>query len=88
MQRKIQKIIGIWLSLLSIFMVYKGATIYSITSGEVQGSEFGILITLANQFSLIMLWLATFALWTVAPSIISSSEKGRGEINQTPSLND
>lgn len=53
------------LGLLSVFMIYDRLLVYSRTSGYVQGSEFGMLITLANQLSLVMLWLALFALRTM-----------------------
>jgi hypothetical protein len=43
-------------------MVFEGFTVFVNTSGLVQGSEFGMLITLAHQLSLVMVWLALFAL--------------------------
>jgi len=47
---------------LCAYMVFNGLLIFLGTTGQVQGSEFGMLITLANQLSIIMLWLALVAL--------------------------
>lgn len=49
------------LGLLSAYMFYNGIIIFINTSGVVRGSEFGMLITLVNQISLVMMWLALFA---------------------------
>ena len=68
MIKKIKSVIAIALALLSAYMVLNGLTIFVNTSGVVQGSEFGMLITLANQISLLMLWLSLFALWRLVPS--------------------
>lgn len=66
--KKIKYVIAGALALLSAYMVLNGVTIFVNTTGVVQGSEFGMLITLANQISLLMLWLALFAFWRLAPS--------------------
>lgn len=63
----IKRFIGLTLGILSAYMVLNGFTIFQNTSGVVQGSEFGMLITLANQMSLTMIWLALFALWSLLP---------------------
>jgi hypothetical protein len=55
-------------------MVFDGALIFLSTSGRVQGSEFGMLITLAHQVSLVMVWLALFALRAILP--------GSGELSR------
>lgn len=55
-------ILALALGLLSALMVFDGFAIYARTSGVVQGSEFGMLIALVNQISLIMVWLGLFAL--------------------------
>ena len=55
------------LGLLSAVMFFKGMGLFLYTSGEVQGSEFGMLITLVQQLSLFMLWAALFALWRLVP---------------------
>jgi hypothetical protein len=65
--RRIKPVLAVALALLSAYMLFNGFTIFVNTSGVVQGSEFGMLITLANQVSLLMLWLALFALWSLAP---------------------
>lgn len=69
-----KNIIGWVLGLLSAYMIFDGVILFLGTSGRVQGSEFGMLITLANQISLVMLWLALFALWNLLPV---SSETSR-----------
>ena len=60
--------IGWALGLLSAYMVFEGLIIFVNTSGVVQGSEFGMLITIAHQISLVMVWLALFALRSLLPS--------------------
>jgi hypothetical protein len=55
-------------------MVLNDITIFVNTSGVVQGSEFGMLITLANQISLLMLWLSLFAFWRLVQSGGSGSQ--------------
>lgn len=73
--KNIKTAVAVLLAMLSAWMLFEGAMVYFQTSGFVQGSEFGMLITLANQFSLIMLWLALFAIWSLLPihSEVSSS---------------
>jgi len=66
--KKNAKLVLSWLlRALSVYLVYDGAVVFWSTNGYVQGSEFGMLITLANQLSLVMVWLALYALWTLAP---------------------
>lgn len=72
--KKVKNAIAAALALLSAYMVLNGLTIFVNTSGVVQGSEFGMLITLANQISLLMLWLSLFAFWRLAPSGESGSQ--------------
>lgn len=72
--KKVKNAIAVALALLSAYMVLNGLTIFINTSGVVQGSEFGMLITLANQISLLMLWLSLFAFWRLAPSGESGSQ--------------
>ncbi len=76
--KKIKNILAIALALLSTYMLFNGATIFVNTSGMVQGSEFGMLITLANQVSLLMLWLALFALWRLVPTISATTSGLQG----------
>lgn len=64
----IKSLLAIALGILSVFMAFNGALIFMNTSGVVQSSEFGLLITLANQLSLVMLWLALFSLWRLVPT--------------------
>lgn len=56
------KILNISLLIWSIFAVLKGFAIVLGTSGAVQGSEFGLLIILANELGLMITWLGLFAL--------------------------
>ena len=66
--KNVKTALGWALGLLSAYMVFNGLVIFANTSGVVQGSEFGMLITLANQISLVMVWLALFALRSLLPS--------------------
>lgn len=66
--KKIKNVIAVLLALLSAYMILNGIIVFVNTSGAVHGSEFGMLITLANQISLLMLWLSLFAFWRLAPS--------------------
>lgn len=66
--QNVKTVLGWALGLLSAYMVFNGLVIFVNTSGVVQGSEFGMLITLANQISLVMVWLALFALRSLLPS--------------------
>ena len=43
-------------------MIFDGVVVYKYTSGYVQGSDFGMLITIANILSLVILWLGLFTL--------------------------
>ena len=76
--QKIKNVLAVALALLSTYMVFNGAIIFVNTSGMVQGSEFGMLITLANQISLLMLWLALFALWRLVPTVSASTSGLQG----------
>lgn len=57
-------VLGIW----SAYMTINGLMVFYNTSGPVQGSEFGMLITLASQFSQLTIWVALFAFWSLSPS--------------------
>jgi hypothetical protein len=50
-------------------MVLNGFFIFIETLGDVRGSEFGMLIVLARQISLIIMWLALFAFRSLLPDI-------------------
>jgi len=64
----IKTCLAVVLGALSLFMLVKGCEFYLATSGQVSGSEFGMQITLVNQLSLLMAWLAVFAGWQLAPA--------------------
>jgi hypothetical protein len=66
--KKLKSVITIALAFLSGYMGLKGLGIFITTSDVVKGSEFGMLVTLVNQISLLMLWLSLFAFWRLAPS--------------------
>ena len=66
--KNIKTYLGWALGILSAYMAFNGLVIFYNTSGPVQGSEFGMLITLASQVSLLMMWLALFALWSLSPA--------------------
>lgn len=51
------------LALFGAYLFLQGFITFGATSGVVSGSEFGMLITLANQAGLLMMWLALFAGW-------------------------
>lgn len=59
---------GIW-ALFSIVMILNGLTTWFNTSGLVQGSEFGMLITITNRIGLLFIWLALFALHLILKSL-------------------
>ncbi len=60
------------LGLLSAYMIYNGTYIFFKTSGFVQGTEFGMLITIVNQISLVMVWLAIFAVRSLLTSALQN----------------
>lgn len=62
LNEKGKRIVDTSLKILSGFMLYKALLGWSSTTGTVQGSEFGLLITLVNMLSLVMAWLALFTL--------------------------
>jgi len=64
-----KNVIGWALGLLSVFLVFEGAPMFVRTSGTVQGSEFSMLITIVNQISLGMMWLALFVAWKLVPIV-------------------
>ena len=56
---------AIFLIIISYYMVSGGYSTYSATNGTVYGSSFGMLITITNELSLIMLWLAVMGLTVI-----------------------
>lgn len=55
------------LGLYSLYLLWKGFLVVTATSGMVQGTEFTMLITLANLFGLFLIWVALFTLWRLIP---------------------
>lgn len=71
------RILAFLLALLSINLIWQGANEVTATMGLVQGSEFGMLITLANQLGGVRVWLGTFALWLLTqPRMPITDTKG------------
>ncbi len=60
---KIGTLFSFLLGCFSIFMILHGYILFENTSSVVQSTEFGMLITVANEISLIIIWLAIFGLW-------------------------
>jgi hypothetical protein len=60
--------LGILLGIVSAWLVLNGVSITLQTMGRVTGSEFSMLITLANLAANIILWLGLFGLWSLTPS--------------------
>lgn len=56
------------LGLYSLYLLSKGFMVAVATNGVVQGSEFSMLITLANLFGLLLIWIALFTFWRLIPS--------------------
>ena len=56
------------LGIASAWLVLNGVSITLQTMGRVTGSEFGMLITVANLSANIVLWLGVFGLWSLIPS--------------------
>lgn len=65
--RGLKLTIGTLLAIASVWLVLNGASIVMQTMGRVSGSEFGMLITLANLAANIVLWLGLFGLWFLIP---------------------
>ena len=45
------------------FLLIHAMKIYSETSAMVQSTEFNLLIVIANEISLVILWLVVFSVW-------------------------
>ena len=60
--------LGVLLGIASAWLVLNGVSITLQTMGRVTGSEFGMLITVANLSANIVLWLGVFGLWSLIPS--------------------
>jgi len=73
----IKTLCNLALALLSVYMIYNGIIIFINTSGFVQGSEFGMLITLVNQISLVMVWLALFAVHSLLASTLRDRQESK-----------
>lgn len=60
--------LGTLLGIVSAWLVLNGVSVTLQTMGQVTGSEFGMLITLANLAANVILWLGLFGLWSVIPA--------------------
>ena len=65
----IKPTLGVLLGIASAWLVLNGTSITLQTMGRVTGSEFGMLITVANLSANIVLWLGVFGLWSLVPSV-------------------
>ena len=66
---KVLKLItGILLGVTSAWLVLAGAAFTLQALGPVTGSEYGMLVTLANLVASIVLWLGVFGWWAVTPA--------------------
>ena len=63
-----KKTLGVLLGIVSAWLVLNGIYVILQTVVRVTGSEFGMLITLANLAGSIILWLGLFGLWSLIPS--------------------
>ncbi len=70
----LKSILAVFLALASAWLVLNGLSIAVQTMGVVSGSEFGMLITLANLIASISLWLGIFGVWVVIPVAPAESE--------------
>lgn len=66
--KKIKLGLAIILALYSVKMAFDALIVIANTTGVVEGSEFGMLITLAHQLGQVMLWLALYSLWRLVPA--------------------
>lgn len=64
---------AIVLVVMSALMALKGLIGFVATLGTVQGSEFGLQITLVNNLSFLMMWAASLAVWLVLKHASQSS---------------
>ena len=60
--------LGVLLGIVSAWLVLNGVSITLQTMGRVTGSEFSMLITLANLAANVILWLGLYGLWSLIPS--------------------
>ena len=60
--------LSVFLGIASAWLVLNGVSVILQTMGRVTGSEFGMLITLANLAGNVILWLGLFGLWSLIPS--------------------
>lgn len=80
--RGMKLILGVLLGIVSAWLVLNGVSITLQTMGRVTGSEFGMLITLANLIASISLWLGLYGLWAITPSGPAISEEAAEEASQ------
>lgn len=66
----INRLLAVLLALLSLNLIWQGANEITATQGLVQGSEFGMLITLVNQLGGVRVWLGSFALWLLTEAAL------------------
>lgn len=73
---KLRILVGGLLGVASVWLVLNGLAVALGTMGRVSGSEFGMLITIANLISSIAVWLGLFGIWRVIP-VVGQAESTR-----------
>lgn len=68
----LNSISALFLIIISYYMIHGGYSVYAATNGRVYGTSFEMLITITNELSLIMLWLAVIGLTIVFNLLIKS----------------
>jgi hypothetical protein len=56
-------VVAVILALLSLNLIWSGVSETAATTGIVQGTKFGMLISLVNQMGSLHVWLGVFAIW-------------------------
>ena len=77
---KSKKAALVFLCLTTVIMLYKGLVIASATSGTVYGTEFSMLITLSNQFSYFMVWLASLTAYLHIDAVFKLFSKSGNKV--------
>jgi hypothetical protein len=63
----LKKIAAGVLAAYSVYLLWKAFLVVVATGGLVQGSEFSMLITLANLFGLFLVWVVLYTFWRLLP---------------------
>ena len=66
--KAIKLILGVLLGVVSAWLLLNGVLVVMQTFGPVSGSQFSMLVTLANLTANSILWLGVFGLWSLIPA--------------------